>query len=243
MTRIVGGSTAVIGDYDMILLTGKYLEHAYMLNTHLPKPAHEIVIQFSEQLIDNTLFSLNQFKSIEKLFDDAKRGVAFSHNAIAMVYRDICELIDEKNGFYKMMKFLKLLNRLSQSDYQQLSSYSEKKCDDADSAFVIKVREYIDNNYSKPITSYQVASILNMDVQEFEQAITLRTGRTFYEYINEVRVNRSVYLLMNSNKSVSEISYETGFSTPSNYNRIFKKRRGCTPKEFRENYIKRNSLI
>ena len=87
VTSIVGDSTEIIGDYDMILVTGEYLEHAYMQNAQLSKPAHEIVIQFSQQLIDNTLLFLNQFKAIEKLFDDDTRRVAVSHNAFSLVYR------------------------------------------------------------------------------------------------------------------------------------------------------------
>lgn len=60
------------------------------------------------------------------------------------------------------------------------------------------------------------------------------TGLGVNEYINRLRIERSVYLLANTNLSISEISYEVGFSYPRYFSTSFKQMKGVTPSQFKE---------
>ena len=59
------------------------------------------------------------------------------------------------------------------------------------------------------------------------------------DYIIDIRLGFAARLLVDSTMSVAEICYDCGFNNLSNFNRIFKKKKACSPKEFRENYRKK----
>ena len=63
------------------------------------------------------------------------------------------------------------------------------------------------------------------------------------EYINDIRLGHATRQLVDSTKTVAEICYECGFNNLSNFNRIFKKKKGCSPKEFREIYYKKKIFV
>ena len=76
----------------------------------------------------------------------------------------------------------------------------------------------------------------------FSSFVKLRTGRTLSDYLIEIRLGNAARMLVDTNKSISEICYDCGFNNLSNFNRIFKSRKGSTPREFRSIY-KKNRII
>ena len=77
----------------------------------------------------------------------------------------------------------------------------------------------------------------------FSRFFKLRTGKVLSDYIIDIRLGHASRLLVDSTMSVAEICYECGFNNLSNFNRIFKKKKNCSPKEFRENYCKKKIVI
>jgi transcriptional regulator GlxA family with amidase domain len=122
------------------------------------------------------------------------------------------------------------------------SSFSNNE-EETDSRRIKKVLEYLQENYKKPVRLADVANLVNMSEVTFSRFIKKRTSRTFVEYLNGVRLGVATRLLIDTTGSIGEICYECGFNNLSNFNRIFRKRKGCTPKEFRENYYKKKILI
>jgi AraC-like DNA-binding protein len=82
-----------------------------------------------------------------------------------------------------------------------------------------------------------------MSPTAFSRFFKLHTGRNLSDYIIDIRIGHSARLLVDTSRSVSEICYESGFNNVSNFNRIFRKKKGCSPKDFRENYKKVKVLI
>lgn len=77
----------------------------------------------------------------------------------------------------------------------------------------------------------------------FSRFFKLRTGKTLSDYIIDIRLGYASRMLVDSNKTISEICFECGFNNLSNFNRIFKKKRNMTPKLFRAHYRKNKSTI
>ncbi len=75
--RIVGDSSEVIGDYDLVLITGKDLEHVWEQNECRSKEIREITIQFSSDLFFKSFINKNQFDSIRRMLDKAQKGLCF----------------------------------------------------------------------------------------------------------------------------------------------------------------------
>ena len=122
---------------------------------------------------------------------------------------------------------IKLLSDSSFANMDTLSYNSRR---------IEKVMEYINNHFDKTITLAEVAKIAAMSEVAFSRFFRMRTGNTFIDTLNDIRLGHASRMLIETTNSVTEIAYKCGFNNISNFNRIFKKRKNCTPKEFRETY-------
>ena len=77
----------------------------------------------------------------------------------------------------------------------------------------------------------------------FSRFFHLHTHKTVSEYTIDIRLGHATRMLVDSSHSVAEICYACGFNNISNFNRIFKKKKGCSPTVFRENYHKSKIII
>lgn len=243
--RIVGDSVEVIGDYDLVLITGKELEHVWEQHECRSPKIREITIQFSPDLFIKSFINKNQFDSIHKMLDSASKGLSFPMDAILKVYDKLDTLASEKEGFYAVIKFLTILYELSHyENAQPLASSSFARIQvNADSRRVQKVQEYINKHYMEEIRLQQISNLAGMTPVAFSRFFKLRTGKSPSGYIIDLRLGFAVRLLIDSTHSIAEICYECGFNNLSNFNRIFKKKKGCSPKEFKENYRKKKIIF
>jgi AraC-like DNA-binding protein len=243
--RIVGDSVEVIGDYDLVLITGERLEHVWEQHECTSKEIREITIQFSSDLFFKSFIHKNQFDTIRRMLEQAKKGLCFPMPAIMKVYAKLDTLASEKEGFYAVIKFLTILYELSLCENARtLSSSSFAKIGvHSDSRRVQKVQEYINAHYKEEIRLNVLAGMVGMTPVSFSRFFKLRTGKNLSDYIVDIRLGFAVRLLVDSTMSIAEICYECGFNNLSNFNRIFKKKKECSPKAFRENYRKRKKLV
>lgn len=245
-TRIVGDSQETITDFDLVLIAGKELEHAWLQgDCKSEKDIREITIQFLWDFNDDSFLGRAQFNSIKKMMSDAQKGLAFPMEAILSVYPDLDSLSSETQGFTSVMKFLSVLYRLSQvEEARTLSSSSFANVrSGSDSRRVTKVQQYINENYQKNINLDTLASLAGMSAVAFSRYFKLRTGKTLSDYIIDVRLGHAARQLVDTAEGIGEICYACGFNNLSNFNRIFKKKKNCTPKEFRERYRKKVTRV
>ncbi len=128
--RIVGDSSEVIGDYDLVLITGKDLEHVWEQNECRSKEIREITIQFSSDLFFKSFINKNQFDSIRRMLDKAQKGLCFPMSAILKIYPLLDTLASEKQGFYAVIKFMTILYELSLFEEEARTLSSSSFCQD-----------------------------------------------------------------------------------------------------------------
>ena len=187
----------------------------------------------------------NQFASIRRMLERARCGLCFSIQTIMKVYTWLDRLPDEEQGFYAVMNFLRILYELSlQDDARVLSSSSFARIETfAESRRVQKVQNYISKHYKEEIRLSALADMIGMTPVSFSRFFHLRTGKTLSEYIVDIRLGFATRLLVDTTYTVAEICYECGFNNLSNFNRMFKREKGCSPKEFRDSYRKKKLII
>ena len=165
--------------------------------------------------------------------------------AILKVYSKLDTLAGEQ-GFYAFIKFLTILHELSlyMDDARTLSSSSFAKIEPVfDSRRIQKIQIYINANYKDEIRLEQLAEQVGMTATSFSRFFKLRTGKTLSDYLIDIRIGYATRMLVDSTMSIAEICYECGFNNLSNFNRIFKKKKDCSPKEFSEYYRKKKIIF
>ncbi|MDR2005395.1 MAG: AraC family transcriptional regulator [Prevotella sp.] len=244
--RIVGDSIEVIGDYDLVLITSENLEHVWEHHECTSQNIREITIQFSSELFFGNFLQKNQFSSIRYMLEIAQKGLAFPVETIMRVFYLLDNMASGQQGFYAVIKFLEILYQLSLNvkDARILSSSSFAKVElRTDQKRIGKIQEYINENYRESIKLDQLADMIGMTSVSFCRFFKLHTGKSPIDYIIDTRLGYASRLLADSSKTVAEICFECGFNNISNFNRIFRKNKHCTPKEFRENYKKKMVVI
>ena len=243
--RIVGDSSEVIGDFDLVLITSPDLEHVWEQGDCQSDDIREITIQFDIDFSANSIFDRNPFNSMKKMMVEAQKGLCFPLDAIMKVYRELDTLSSIKDGFYAFMQFMTILYELSRCEgARALSSTSFAKIAlPSDSRRVQKVKSYIDTHFREEIRLSTVADIAGMSDSSFSRFFKLHTGRNLSDYIIDLRLGHACRLLVDSSDSIAEIGYHCGFNNLSNFNRIFRKRKDCSPSEFRENYRKTRVIV
>ena len=242
--RIVGDSVEQIGSFDLVLIGGENLEHTWTQGTCHSGDIREITIQFSSDLFSPVLLGKNQFLPIRKMLAEAEHGVVFPMATIVRVYAKLEQLVRQEDRFQQYLEFLSLLNLLAQQgDYRILASSSFAHVEDStDSRRIQKVKSYIDAHSMETLRQPELAKMVGMSPSAFSSFFKMRTGRTLSDYILDIRLGKASRLLVDTNRTVAEICYECGFNNLSNFNRIFKGKRGYTPREFRSLY-KKNKII
>lgn len=243
--RIVGDSQEVIGDYDLCLITSPNLEHVWEQNECHSDDIREITVQFDFSMSDETLFGRNPYASITRMMQEAKKGLSFPLQAIMKVYGMLDTLSSVKDGFYAVQQFLTILYELSRCENARTlasSSYAKVTVED-DSRRILKVKNFISKNYMDELRLPELASLAGMSSSAFSRFFKLHTGRNISEYIIDLRLGYAARMLVDTAKSISEIGFDCGFNNLSNFNRIFKKKKGCSPSEFRESYHKTRIIV
>ena len=243
--RVVGDSIEEIGEYDLVLVTGNGLEHAWQQGNCSAPDVREITIQFSSTLMDERLLGRTQFDSIRKMFERARLGVAFSMTGILRVYNFLDSLATMNEHFEQFLTMLKILYELSQDqDARTLASTSFADVSaDRESRRVAKVKEYISVHYAEDLRLEDLSALVGMAPSAFSRFFKQHTTRTLSDYIIDVRLGNAARLLVNTSTSISEICYSCGFNNLSNFNRIFKARRGYTPRDFRALFTKNRVYV
>lgn len=234
--RIIGDHTSIISDIELVLV-GPNLIHGWELNQCTCKEIYEITVHIQQDLLNEKMLSRRIFKLIRDMFNRSRHGILFSQD-VTMAIMPRLMALPKLHGMNYFLEFISILNELAGSDNQTLLSTRFSEMNDfQNSEHIKKVYEYIQENYYRKITLEEISQLVNMSPVSFNRFIKKRTGKTFINYVNDTRISYASRWLIESEKSIAEISYQCGFNNIANFNRIFKKSKDCTPSEFRKEFV------
>lgn len=99
------------------------------------------------------------------------------------------------------------------------------------------VLDYVDAHYAERIQLNDLVEIVHINKYYICKIFQQYTGKTVFNYVNEVRIRKAEELLLTTNRTVTEIAYATGFLDINYFSRIFKQIMGLTPTELRKKYL------
>lgn len=241
--RMVGDHMQDIDDLELVLV-GPNLQHAWFTHHAGNKQIHEITIQFHKDLFDDRLLRRNQLNFIRMMLEKSLKGILFSRETIQILMPRIKSL-PQKHGFDSVLELLSILHDLSTS--RNMITLSDTSFNNETYSYnsrrIETTFEYMKQNFDKPLTLGDVAKLANMSEASFSRFFKQRTGINFIDSLNEIRLGHASRLLIDTTQSIAEVAYNCGFNNISNFNRIFKKKKNTTPKDFREEYTSASRIF
>jgi len=245
LTLIVKGSGkryvgTHMNDYlpgDLVLLGGN-LPHCWKTApAGIAEKSVSVVIQFQKDFLGKDFFIIPEMKRILQLLGNSRYGIRFTGNT-SSVQQKMQLVLQEPDSFKKLLLLLGILHELAmtndcimldkQNAYPALSSHEKER--------IHAVMAYIVENFQNNISLTEAAGIANMTPESFCKYFKKLSRKTFIEVVNDYRVDFALGQLVNTEKPVAQIGFESGFNDISNFYKTFKHRTKISPLSYRKKF-------
>jgi AraC-like DNA-binding protein len=239
--QFIGDSIHHFKNNDLILV-GSNLPHLWRCDEKFMEKGSKlkveaVIIHFLPDCFGSEFFKMPENKFLLNLFQKAQMGVRIKDQSRDLVSDLMRRLVTAKNS-ERIILLLQILETIAHSDQTRticsegLSfQYSHSEAERLNTIY-----QHILNNFSKQLTLEQIAKIAHLTPNGFCRYFKSRIKKPFSKFLLEVRIGHACKLLAETEKSVAEICYESGFNNFSNFNRHFKGIAGRTPLNHRKYY-------
>ncbi|MEX6626362.1 AraC family transcriptional regulator [Tenacibaculum pacificus] len=233
-TLIVGDTVNEYKSNDILVIAGNQ-PHVFKSDTSRIKNSSMISLFFTQKSFGETFFELDDFKDIATFFNIAKNSFRVKSNNKKL--RRYFLKLQKSRDLLKFIVFIRIVDVILKSETESLSSFVyEKKYTDNEGKRMRDIMDYTLSNYNKKIELEDIAAVANMTSNAFCRYFKQRTNKTFFTFLNELRIETACKLLQNKDYSIIEVSEKSGFKNISNFNRKFKELKNKTPSNYRLNY-------
>lgn len=247
LTVILSGEGKIIaGDYlgnfkpGDVFLIGPNLPHVFRSDKKYYQEesvqrAQSLSVFFEWRSFGDNFLSLPELKSLQEFSKLSERGLSIKSTTSTHVRRLMKQLF-LKNDMDRIIVLLKILHLLALSPEKEVlaSAGVYSNYDEQDGKRLADIYRFTMKEYHRKIQLEEVASIANMTTNSFCRYFKKRTRKSYIDFLNEIRIGQSKKLLQQGDLSISQISYEVGFTNLSNFNRKFKEVCSVTPTEFKK---------
>ncbi|MCA9734278.1 MAG: helix-turn-helix transcriptional regulator [Deferribacteres bacterium] len=232
MERYEGGDIFLIGSN----VPHVFIDDSHNRSMHDESHIEVVVVQFNGAFISK-FFELKEFHRIAALLQKMQCGVKIGDRIKEDIAGSFVMLI-HLSGLKRLTEFIHILDAIGKDTNVHLinPTTSASILPNVRSNRIMKVIQYMNNNYHHEINLDQLARLANMETTSFCRFFKHHTRKTFTGYLNELRLGYACKLLMEGSLSVTEICYETGYNSISHFNRQFKRVYDVTPKEYRARF-------
>lgn len=240
--RFVGDHTDVFAPDDLLLI-GPNLPHFmrndekyYKGNPDLRVRA--IVVHFAPNFLGEGFFQSPEMRRVQSMLDRSIRGTHFT-GSICQEIGILMQDLRVQKGYERLRTLLDILHQLSQSEeYELLTSLGFKNAlHPKDTNRVDYVYNYLLMHFKEEIHLGDVARNVNMSPSAFCKFFKKRTGQTFSQTLNEIRIGHACSLFMEKGVTAMEVCYLCGYNNPSYFYRQFKSITGMKPGTYRKQFF------
>jgi AraC-like DNA-binding protein len=230
--RMIGDSHEYFFPGDLVLL-GPGLPHTWV--SEMSSAA--VVVQFSESFVAPIL-QFPECDRIRQLLARASQGLAFPAGGLGKgdLMASIMRLPAAKAAS-RITGLLDVLQTLAGSRVgaQTLASpYFQLQAGKKKEGRIGKVFQYLHRHSADTVSLSEMAELINLSASAFCKFFKRTTGKTFSDYLSEIRIGHACHLLIETDDTISEIAYRSGFESLTYFNRVFLRKKGVRPREFRK---------
>lgn len=218
-----------------------------------PLVAKGIVVYFAENFLGEQFFTKQEMTALRHLFDNARQGLEWTGASRDRAVAGLKNMVEQPVGFGRILSLLTLLNDLSHStEFRVLTSpgyTNTMKSTEASGGETVSperperayrrmqlVHDYVLGHFTDDLSLDTIADMAGMTAPAFCRYFKAHANKTFSCFVSEVRIGHACKLLMNGTLSITQISFDSGFHTLSNFNRQFKEITGKTPSGYVKTY-------
>jgi AraC-like DNA-binding protein len=244
--------TKFIGDHNSefkpgeIILLGSLLPHYWRNNSAYYQSvenncAEAIIIRFNRDFAGQEFLKIPPMKPVLDLIQSATRGIFITGETNLSLQKKMMDFLT-MNESQKIVGLTDILLTIAaKKQYSFLSSIGyahQYKSNDIEK--IDAVYDYVLDNYMNELSVKDIAAKCNMNTAAFCRYFKKKTGKTFIDFMNDIRLGNAARLLLKGDLNISEIAFASGFNNPSYFNRMFKRMTGLTPKHYQMEYTNPN---
>ncbi|WP_162055362.1 AraC family transcriptional regulator [Pontibacter pamirensis] len=241
--QFVGDSIMRFGPDDIVLV-GANLPHYWRfddiyLHDRDNSVAYSTTIHFKENFWGDRFLNLPENKQLKVLLDKARRGIMVTGVAGKKVSR-LMRKAHQTTGVYRMIALLKCLLAIAEQDELTLLSSLGFQADlsDAENERINAIYEHTLSHFKRKIPLEEIADTAGMTPNSFCRYFKDRTGKTYSQFLTEIRVGYACKLLVDDKMSIKQLCFESGFNNFSCFHKNFKQIMGKTPQTYQNEYLK-----
>jgi AraC-like DNA-binding protein len=216
-----------------LALIGSNVPHLYAFIPDNQGCNQTNVIKLSSNFIHGPVEYIPEFSEIKELLKKAQSGIIFPYDKD---FKHLFEEIFNSQSFEQFFLVCKLLDKLTKLKYETILSVNhlEEEIQNIPNVKAIEnAISFMQKNYKKKITLQDTANAAGMEVESFRKFFKKTIRMSFTDYLLELRLVVACKLLNESKLNIIEIAEMSGFNNLANFNRIFKSKKGLSPKEYR----------
>lgn len=237
-TGVIGQGFREFSEGDLVILGADFphvlQKHSQFAREHPSCKPFGLIVQFRENFLGEDFFSIPEFAAVNHLLKRSRRGIIFGKKVTARLSATLQQLpkMTDSKALITILDILVTLGNtkeytyLTPKEYTYDHSYDEERMQ--------HINQYIYEHFREQILISDVAKVSNMTETSFCRYFKSRTLKTFTRFLNEVRVSYACKLLNNSDCSITDACFESGYNSLSYFNRQFKSILKMSPLKYKE---------
>ena len=243
-----GSGTQFVGDHIKrfhagdIILVGSNLPHYWRYDEAYFKgdqdhPVHSTVIHFSENFWGDPFLDLPETKPIRSLLDRARRGILVTEKQGRKIPEGIRK-IRRSDGVERIVALIECLSAFAGSDRLTLLSSIGFRQDfsEFESERINAIYDYTLQRFAQKIYLEEVAAVAGLVPNSFCRYFKSRTGKTYSQFVTEIRVGYACKLLIDNRISIKQLCFESGFNNFTCFHKNFKMITGKSPQHYQKEH-------
>jgi AraC-like DNA-binding protein len=199
--------------------------------------AKSIVIHFTEASLGKDFLELPEAQQLNKLFERSLCGLDIFGETNERIGKKLRKIIS-LSALKRWLCLVDILLEIAESkEVQPITKSAQIGYNEKESIRLCKVFDWITSNFEKEIRLSEAAQVAQMNEHAFSRFFSLRTRKTFSEFVQELRLQKAAKLLVENNMTITQVCYECGYNNISNFNRQFLNHYRTNPMNYRKSFL------
>jgi AraC-like DNA-binding protein len=236
-----GQGTALIGDYvgeykaGDIFFLGSDLPHWFRKSTN-KMIGSAIVVHFTKNCWGEGFLEMPEIKPIRQILESDNNGIQLQQNLQKSIALLIYQL-EKASGMNRVLLLLQCLQQMSQSrQYRIITKSFNTSANTKENPAIEKVFHYSFKNFLEPVTLSGVAEVAGMTIPTFCRFFKRNIKKSYFDFIKELRIGHACKLLRETEYSILDVCYASGYNSWAHFSKQFKEVKEQTPNQYRKQF-------